>query len=175
MIFYIIAIVCGLLFLILLTIFLVKGNKLKLLNLKINEAEKNVSEVLNDKHEQLKKINEIMKSKDKEDFLKNIDTIELSNYIEFNRELSKYDKDIIELTDYNKEIVFDEDEERELEKLAKINVNRLAIEKYYNDNVVIYNEEIDKFPSNIISKFKKYKEKELFSNEKEEIFEILKK
>ena len=177
MLFYIIAIVCGVLFLLLLTIFLIKGNKLKLLSLKINEAEKDVSEVLNSKYEELKTINEIMKKKDKEDLLKEIETlnIESINNIELNKELSKYDKAIIEITDYNKEIVFDEDEEKEFDKLAKIDVNRLAIEKFYNDNVTKYNAETSKFISNIISKFKKYKKKELFSNEKEEIFEILKK
>ncbi len=177
MLFYIIAIVCGVLFLLLLTIFLIKGNKLKLLSLKINEAEKDVSEVLNSKYEELKTINEIMKKKDKEDLLKEIETlnIESINNIELNKELSKYDKAIIEITDYNKEIVFDEDEEKEFDKLAKIDVNRLAIEKFYNDNVTKYNAETSKFISNIISKLKKYKKKELFSNEKEEIFEILKK
>ena len=106
------------------------------------------------------------------DFILEIDKL---NNFELNKELAKFDKIIIELTDYNKEIVFDDQEEESFDKLAKININRLAIEKYYNDNVTIFNKAIEKFPSNIIAKFKKYDEKELFSNEKEEIFEILKK
>ena len=92
-----------------------------------------------------------------------------------NKELSKFDKTVVELTDYNKEIVFDDTEAEVFENLIKTNINRLAIEKYYNDNVSKFNKLLDKFPSKIISKFRDYSKKELFSNQKEEIFEILKK
>ena len=177
MIFYVIAICGGLLFLILLILFIVKANKLKLMNYKIKEAEKDVTDILNEKYNKLGNINNIMKTKNKEDLFKDLETLEIDklNNFELNKELAKFDKIIIELTDYNKEIVFDDQEEESFDKLAKININRLAIEKYYNDNVTIFNKAIEKFPSNIIAKFKKYDEKELFSNEKEEIFEILKK
>lgn len=177
MLFYVIAICGGLLFLILLILFIVKANKLKLMNYKIKEAEKDVTDILNEKYNKLGNINNIMKTKNKEDLFKDLETLEIDklNNFELNKELAKFDKIIIELTDYNKEIVFDDQEEECFDKLAKININRLAIEKYYNDNVTVFNKAIEKFPSNIIAKFKKYDEKELFSNEKEEIFEILKK
>ena len=175
--FYILCGVLGVLFIILFITFVIKGHKLKVMNIKINEAESDISNILNKKFDLLKDINEIMKSKDKEDLFKNIEKIEVDKIdsIELNKELSKYDKIIIELTDYNKEIVFDENEEETFDKLSKVNINRLAVEKYYNDNVVEFNKSINRFPSNIISKFKKYDDKELFENEKEEIFEILKK
>ena len=177
MLFYIIIIIIGILFLILFTLFIVKGNKLKVMNLKITEAESNVSEILKDKYNLLCSIDSIMKNKGKEDLFKDLETIEIDklNSIELNKELSKFDKMVLEVTDYNKEIVYDETEEEVFDNLIKINNDRLAIEKYYNDNASNFNKQIDKFPSGIISKFKKYKEKELFQNEKEEIFEILKK
>ena len=177
MIFYIVLGIIGLLFLILFTVFIVKGNKLKVMNYKIVESENDISNILNEKYDLLKKINEIMKSKNKEDFLKDIESlnIESINNVELNKELAKYDKSIIELIDYNKEIVFDEEEEDVFDKLAKVNIDRLAVEKYYNDSASKFNDNINSFPSNIISKFKKYNNKDLFENEKEEIFEILKK
>ena len=177
MLFYIILAVVGVLFLLLFTLFIVRGNKLKMINLKIKEAEINVSEVLKDKYNLLCSVDSIMKNKGKEDLFKDLEEINVDNVssIELNKELAKFDKIILEVTDYNKEIVYDETEEKVFENLSKINIDRLAIEKYYNDNATIFNKLIDKFPSGIISKIKKYKEKELFSNEKEEIFEILKK
>jgi len=51
----------------------------------------------------------------------------------------------------------------------------LGAEKYYNDNVVEYNKLVKCFPSNIVSKIFRYKVKEFYSNETEEIFDILKK
>ena len=177
MIFYIIAIVCGVLFLLLFTLFVIKGNKLKVLNLKVNEAENEVSDILKEKYSLLQNINTVLKSKGKEDLLKELEIIDVDkiNSIELNKNLAKFDKTITELAEYNKEIVFDEEEEKLFDNLLKVNNSRLAVEKYYNDNALKLNELIDKFPSNIISKFKKYDERELFSNEKEEIFEILKK
>lgn len=177
MILYIVLAVVGVLFLIFFTLLITSANKLKVLNFKIKEAENDVSDVLKDKYELLVNINNIMKTKGKEDFLKDIDSIDVekTNSIELNNLLTKYDKLIIELTDYNKEIVFDEEEEINFEKLEKVNSDRLAIEKYYNDNAIKLNNSIDRFPASIISKIKNYDEKKLFSNEKEEIFEILKK
>ena len=118
-----------------------------------------------------------IKNQCKEDLLKELEIIDVEKIdsIELNKNLAKFDKTIIELTDYNKEIVFDEEEEKTFDNLAKVNSDRLAVEKYYNDNASKFNNSINGFPSGIISKIKKYKERELFSNEKEEIFEILKK
>lgn len=177
MLFYGIMIGLGIILLIIISLLLTNGYKLKSLDIKIEEAEKNAAEILKEKYDLLVSVDSIMKSKDKEDLFLNLDSIDLSKLsnLELNKELSKYDKTIVELTDYNKEIVYDENEEKIFENLIKSNINRLAVEKYYNDNVTKFNKLLSKFPSSIIAKFKKYSKKELFENEKEEIFEILKK
>ena len=177
MLFYILCGVFGIIFLLFFTLFIVKGNKLKVTNTKIIEAEKDISDILKDKYDLLKNIHEILKTKDKEDLLKDIEVLNIEgmNSVQINKELSKYDKVIEELINYNKEIVFDENEEEVFDKLEKVNINGQAVEKYYNDNASKFNKYISSFPSNIISKLKKYEDKELFENEKEEIFEILKK
>ena len=96
------------------------------------------------------------------------------NSFDLKKELDKYNKKIIEITDYNKEIIFDDDEVAILDDLNDLNIDLLGAEKYYNDNVVIYNKLIKCFPSNWVAKICKYKIKDFYSNEKEEIFEILK-
>lgn len=177
MLFYGILIGIGVVFLIIFTLLLVNGYKLKALSIKIEEAEKNASEILKDKYNLLTSIDSIMKSKNKEDLFKDLESIDIEKLdnFELNKELSKFDKVVIELTDYNKEIIFDDTEEEVFENIIKTNIDRLAIEKYYNDNVSKFNKLLNKFPSSIISKFRNYSKKELFSNKKEEIFEILKK
>ena len=177
MLFYGIIIGIGIIILLVFSLLIINGNKLKSMNIKIEEAEKNVSEVLKEKYDLLVSVDSIMKSKDKDDLFEGLDSIDKENIdsIELNKCLSKYDKVIVELTDYNKEIVYDDDEEEIFENLIKTNINRLAIEKYYNDTVTNFNKLLDKLPSKIIAKFKDYSKKDLFKNEKEEIFEILKK
>ena len=61
--------------------------------------------------------------------------------------------------------------------MNEINENEedlVASIKFYNDNVVEFNRLIVSFPSNIIKLIFKYKRKEFYSQEKLEIFEILK-
>ena len=177
MLFYGIMVGIGVIFLIVFTLLLVNGYKLKSFSIKLEEAEKDASEILKDKYNLLVSIDSIMKSKDKEDLFKGLESIDIEKLdnFELNKELSRFDKTVVELTDYNKEIVFDDNEEEVFENLIKTNIDRLAIEKYYNDNATKFNKLLDKFPSSIISKFRDYSKKDLFNNKKEEIFEILKK
>lgn len=177
MLFYIVLTIIGIIFIIFVTLMLINGNKLKVMDLKIKEAEKEASEIIKKRYEIINNINNIMKDKGKENFFADIDKIEADkiDMFELNNELTKYDKSLIELVEYNKEIVFDDEEQEVFDLLDDNNTNRLAIEKYYNDNVTNYNKSIKRFPNQIISATKKYKEKKKFETEKEEIFEILKK
>lgn len=157
-------------------IVIVSSNKFQILNIKINEAEENINLLLNEKYDLLVKIGEIVKKEANDTFfdeLDNLKTDEISK-IELNKELAKYDSKIIELTDYNKDIKFDEDELKLFTQLEEIEIECTADKKYYNDNVDIYNRLVRKIPSSMIAKFKKIKCKDLYTDEKEEIFEIMK-
>jgi len=172
-------IILGIIFIILFIIillFILNNNKLKRLIIKIKEAENNIDMILTEKYTILSKIDKSIKDKSNTDFFNGLykTNIEDVDSFELNKILSKYDNAVIELSDYNKDLEYDDEDIADFERLNNINIDRLATEKFYNDNVVIYNKLIYKFPINIISKFKKYNKKELFSNEKEEIFEILK-
>lgn len=157
-------------------VIIVNSNKLKEIKIKLDEAEENIGLILSEKFILLSKINKALKSKSDDEYFKDLDNtnIEEIDNIELNRKLASYDNIIVELSEYNKDFEYDEEEIESFEKLNTLNINRLATEKYYNDTVVTYNKLLKKFPAKIIAKFKGYKKKESFSNEKEEMFEILK-
>ena len=58
-------------------------------------------------------------------------------------------------------------------EIDEINITINGGKKYYNDNLIIYNNLVNSFPSNIIAKVKRYKEKEFLDDEIKEEFKIL--
>jgi hypothetical protein len=162
---------------IIISFYIVYKNKFRLINIKIKNAEENINQILNDKHQNLIKIHDLIKEKKEDntafDEINDIKCDELDSF-ELNNKLSKFDKDVFEIIDYEKNIIFDDEEQKIFEDYANINVSCLASMKYYNDNVIIYNKLITSKPANIIAKLRHYKKKELYTNEKEEVFEILK-
>ncbi len=158
------------------SIFIINYNKFQTAIIKISEAEENINILLKKKLELILRVKNFIEDK-KEDYkitgLEKLEKQELNTF-ELNIELEKYNKKIMEITDYDKSVIFDDDEILVIKDLYNINTECLASERYYNDNVVTYNNLIKCFPSNIIAKICKYKFKDFYSNEKEEIFEILK-
>ena len=161
---------------IILSIYIINYNKFQISIIRISEAEENINILLKKKLELMLRIKNFIEDK-KEDYkiagLEKLEKQELNTF-ELNIELEKYNKKIMEITDYDKSVIFDDDEMLVIKELYDINTECLASERYYNDNVVTYNNLIKCFPSNIISKICKYRFKDFYSNEKEEIFEILK-
>ena len=161
---------------IILCIYIINYNKFQISIIRISEAEENINILLKKKLELMLRIKNFIEDK-KEDYkiagLEKLEKQELNTF-ELNIELEKYNKKIMEITDYDKNIIFDDDEMLVIKELYDINTECLASERYYNDNVVTYNNLIKCFPSNIIAKICKYRFKDFYSNEKEEIFEILK-
>ena len=178
---YIIIAVFLLIIAIAVSLYIISKNRFKFKQIKIEEALNQITSLLNDKFEALKKVNEIIKGKTNEDFLANIedvkveelDMFDMTNCMTFST--YRYDVDIIELTEFNKDIKLEESDIEELDKLTKINIDCNAAEEYYNDNVESYNKLINKFPYSVVAKMNKHKKKDLFVSQKEEMFEILKK
>ena len=176
MLLYIILGIIVVLITVFISLYVINYNKYQVTIIKISEAEENIGMLLNSKYQLLTKIGKIVKKKTKETTFDGLDSININefNTFELNQELAKYDKNVIELVDYNKEIKFENKEIKIFDDLSDVNNDCIAAIKYYNDNVVVLNKLISCFPSNIIAKVKGYKRKEFYSNEKEEIFEILK-
>ena len=69
-----------------------------------------------------------------------------------------------------------DDETKELlNTLHQADIECIALKNYYNNNTTITNSLMRKFPNNIIAKFKKIRNRELYNDPVEEEFEILKK
>ena len=177
MILYIILGVLVILVAIIVSLYIISKNKFQTRNIKIEEALNQIKSLLNDKYELLNKIDKIVAKKTKEAFLANIEEIKVEelSVFELQSALDKYDMDIVELAEFNKDVKLDNKELEELDKLTKTSIDCTAVEKYYNDNVEIYNKLISSFPYSMMAKICHYKKKESFEVQKEEMFEILKK
>ncbi|MEG2322281.1 MAG: LemA family protein [Bacilli bacterium] len=138
-------------------------NRYQNLIVRINEVEANIDTVLRKRFDLLNKSITLIKANSdiKEEVLELIVKLrsrKLSNF-ELDRQL--YDA-INEFNNY----MTNNESLRQVDNLIKIEVGLneteheiTAFRKYYNDIVTEYNEMIRKFPSNLIGKFSKYKER----------------
>ncbi len=164
------------LFALIFTIYVMNCNRFKSIIIKINEAEENIKLLLNEKYNLLLSLKDVVNNKGNKEIFESINELKIDDFdsFELNQKLSKFDKDVIELRDFNKDVEFSEEDNKLFDDFESINTDCIASEKYYNDNVNLYNTLLSSFPSSIIAKAKRYKEKKTYSSEKEEIFEILK-
>ena len=161
---------------IILAILIMNYNDYQVTIIKISEACENIKLLLTKKMELLVMIRNIIEDKNKNIKFSDFDiTNKKMNSFELNKELNRFNKKVTEIVEYSKDVKLDDDEKNIINDLKKINIELEGNERYYNDNVVIYNKLIKCFPSNIVGKICKYKVKDFYSKEKEEIFEILKK
>lgn len=162
----------------LLMIFVTYYNKYQFAIIRINEAENKISKSLKEKTVLFERVIPIIKEKFKKenrliDIMIKIKDNELNNF-ELNKELQNASKILNELLDNNVYLYEEENIKVILDELFMNKQDIEAGEKFYNDNVVIYNKLICSFPSNIVGSFMRLKRKEFYEKEKEEIFEILK-
>lgn len=161
---------------VILSVLITYYNNYQVAIIKISEAEENIKILLTKKMELLVLIRNTIEDKNKNVKISDFDiTNKKMNSFELNKELNIFNKKITEIVEYSKDVKLNDDEKKLVSDLKNINIELEGNERYYNDNVVIYNKLIKCFPSNIVGKIYKYKVKDFYSKEKEEIFEILKK
>ena len=120
------------------------------------------------------------------DFLKNnninIDDNEYDEYKllnikqpvdKLNKKIDKMQNSINKYMDSNEKLLKNETIININKELQNISVTINGGKKYYNDNLTIYNNLCTAFPSIIIAKIKKYKEKEYLDDEVKEELKIL--
>lgn len=174
--FYIIACSITLIAFILLII-IIYYNKFQFAIIKIDEAEKNTDIYLNKKFDLLKRCLPIIKSElNLKKILEELEEInpEELNHFEFNKILCKNYFSLFKIIDDNEKLLESNNLTNILNEINENEEDLVASIKFYNDNVVEFNRLIVSFPSNIIKLIFKYKRKEFYSQEKLEIFEILK-
>lgn len=155
-------------------------NKFQILKIKISEAYNSLDILFEKKVNLLERATNIIKEnndKYKEDMLldnltkiksKNIDRFEL------NHELTLAFRDYKGLLDLDQKLANLDSLKGINEELDSIDTDIEASKKYYNDNVVLFNNLVKCFPSNVLAVIKKYKKEDFFKEEKIETLEILK-
>ena len=175
----IISIICGLITIIALLILIIKLNsdKLDFYNTKIIEAENNLQTFLEKKFSLLSELQQKFSEQNSEvefNLLCDIEDIENDDFM-LNAILNKAYREIKNFLDDRRCYIPDDGTKSLLKNLYEVDVNCTAIKNYYNENSIILNNKLKKFPNNIIAKLKKISKKELYNDPIEEEFEILKK
>ena len=132
--------------------------------IRIHEAESRIDDNLRDKYDSLNKAIGIVKSKIelKTDEFKSfamLKTKKLSSF-DLDRELVKTNGELETIFENNRKKLNDSDELFKcLKEIELIDEELDVLRNYYNGNITSYNRLIKKFPSMIVGKIKKYKEK----------------
>ncbi len=134
--------------------------KIKNISNKLNDAEKEAIDKLNDKKEILIKLIEYTEKKYKIESkaFENVKKLNIDSLNSFKSEkvLNKCYKEIIHIKEDNPK----QKETKNLKELLKqydeIELHVISIRTYHNKYTLVYNNLIKKFPYNIISKIKKY-------------------
>ncbi len=145
--------------------------------IKTKEAEANIEIYLDKKLELIKRCIPIIKDELKmKEYLPEVDNINKDdiNHFEFNNQLADISKKLFKTIDDNDKLYKSEALNKVLEEYNDNEVELIGTIKFYNNTVVNYNHLILAFPSNIIRLLFGYKQKEFYSHEKREMFEILK-
>lgn len=157
-----------------------KYNKFQILNIKISEAYNNMDILFEKKFNLLERAISIIKENNKQykeelllDNLVKIKNQKIDRF-ELNRELTLAFRDYKGILDLDKKLAGLEALKSINEELVNIDTDLNASKKYYNDNIVLYNNLVRCFPSNIVAMIYKYKKLEFFKEEKIETLEILK-
>lgn len=151
-------------------------NKFQLAIIKIDEAENNIDILLEKKADLLKRTRPIIQKELKlEHFLDDLETYEEKqlNHFEMHDFLKENYHELFKILDDHEKLLKSETLVSIIEDLNENEEETIGAIKFYNDTVVIFNQLISTFPSNIIGFFWRYKRKEFYNNEKREIYEIL--
>ena len=166
------------LFVLIITGILVKTKrKLQFIMIKINEAESNIDISLEKKYDLLDRSKPLVNDElNIMTFLSDLEKLkekDLSQREEHNLLKDYYDQLFKEIDDHEK-LLSNEELISLTNSLNKNEVDLVAAVKYYNDNSTKLNDLIQTFPANIIRVFMGIRKKEFYSNEKRELYEILK-
>jgi LemA protein len=156
-------------------IIILNYNKFQWLLIKINKAEKNISFYLEEKYSILSRYLEILKEnielEDDIDEYKLLTTkLSINN---LNKKINNFNNLINKYMDNNEKLLKKDAIININKELSKVNISINGSKKYYNDNLIQYNHLCHKFPSIIVAKIFKYKDKEFLEENTDDNFKIL--
>ena len=152
-------------------------NKFDFLNIKIDEANSNISLYLLNKETTLNNIIKLLQDNGEgeeefSDFNEMIENEEDS--FRLHSILSKYYSKLTTLLFDNEKLAKNEDIIKHLIRLKNNEEDLIGSIKFYNDTVVDYNGLIKTFPHKVYARMHSLDNKDFYNNEKEEMFDILK-
>ena len=141
-------------------------NKINETIIRVDEAENRIDNNLRDKFDLLNRSVSLFKNVItlEEDAFKNIIKLrarKLSNF-DFDRTLAEAYNEYITIYDKHKELRENNEIYKSSKQLELIDEELITLRNYYNSNITEYNKLIKKFPTNIIAKIKKYKERPFY-------------
>ncbi len=143
-------------------------NRFKFYTIKLDKANEKIKEALLKKYDLLLKQIKLFKGKKKLKEEEYKDFIELDkniNVYELDKEIDIYSNKLEIVLENNEKLLKDVKIKNNKNDIEKIDVTIKGLKKYYNNTVDNYNKRLHKFPSSIIGKMYKYKEKELYIEE----------
>ncbi len=141
-------------------------NKFQDYIIRINEAEGKIDESIREKFDIIIKLNNIIKEKIKTkkalvDDISKLKNEEISSF-EIDRQLVEALNKVNFVKGQYQELETDEEVIKLTYDIEDIDESLRAFKKFYNENIVLYNKLIRKFPYNLVGKIFKYKEKSFF-------------
>lgn len=141
-------------------------NKINETIIRIEEAESRIDNNLRDKYDLLNRCVSLFKNKVEleEDTFKDIIKLRSRKISNFNldRILAKSYNEFITIYDNNKELRQSDEIFKAARQLELIDEELNTLRNYYNANILSHNKMIKNFPTNIVSKIKKYKERTFY-------------
>ena len=164
--------IVGIILIILITIY----NKFQWFIIRLNKGETILNTILEKKYNILLRYIEFLKTNIK---LKNDEFEEfklLNTKIpinKLNKKINEMNNEINKVMDNNENLLKDEAIININKELLDANISINGSKKFYNDNVILYNQLVNSFPSKIIAILFRYKEKEFMDEEIKEELKIL--
>ena len=164
--------IIGIILIILITIY----NKFQWFIIKLNKGETILSTALDKKYNILLRYIEYLKTtiKIKNDEFEEFKLLNTKIPIsKLNKKINEMNNAINKVMDNNENLLQDETIININKELLEVNISINGSKKYYNDNLIIYNQLVNSFPSKIIALLFRYKEKDFLDEEIKEELKIL--
>lgn len=141
-------------------------NRFKFYNIKLNKANDKLKETLLKKYDLLLQQIKLFKGKrkikedDYKDFI-DLDKDDISIF-KLDVEINNYTNKLQDVLQNNEKLIKDTKIKKNINDIEKTDITISGLKKYYNNTVDNYNKYLNKFPSKIVAKIYKYKEKEKY-------------
>ncbi len=146
------------------------SNKYQDITLRIEEVEELIDDTIKAKYNtinqvisQIHKIDEDIKGNIFDEIVK-LRSRKISNY-ELDKKIKNAYTELETIKDNNDKLKDDKEIKKSIKELKGYDNKLTTLHKYHDTNVEIYNEMLEKFPTNIIANINKYKPKDLYNKE----------